>query len=92
MFNRMSAGSNSCFNSINTTRMNSNFIISLMSNLERCFQFIREVISELRKVVWPTREEATRLTVMVIVVAASVGVLLGIIDFAFSLLIRNVLI
>jgi len=56
------------------------------------FQFIREVISELRKVVWPTREEATRLTVMVIVVAASVGVLLGIIDFAFSLLIRNVLI
>lgn len=56
------------------------------------FQFIREVISELRKVVWPTREETTRLTVMVIFVAASVGILLGVIDFAFSLLIRKVLI
>ena len=56
------------------------------------FQFIREVVSELRKVVWPTREEATRLTVMVIVVAAAVGILLGIIDFGFALLIRKVLI
>ena len=56
------------------------------------FQFIREVISELKKVVWPTREEATRLTVMVIVVAATVGVLLGLIDFGFSLLVRKLLI
>ena len=56
------------------------------------FQFIREVISELKKVVWPTREEATRLTVMVIVVAAVVGILLGAIDIGFSLLVRKVLI
>jgi len=56
------------------------------------FQFIREVISELKKVVWPTREEATRLTIMVIVVAGVVGLLLGLIDIGFSLLIRNVLI
>ena len=56
------------------------------------FQFIREVVSELRKVVWPTREEATRLTIMVIVVAGAVGVLLGVIDIGFSLLVRKVLI
>lgn len=56
------------------------------------FQFIREVISELRKVVWPTREEATRLTVMVVVVAAVVGILLGATDIGFSLLVRKVLI
>ncbi|MBF8299432.1 MAG: preprotein translocase, SecE subunit [Dehalococcoidia bacterium] len=56
------------------------------------FQFIREVVSELRKVVWPTREEATRLTVMVIVVSCAVGIVLGIIDIGFSVLIRSVLI
>jgi preprotein translocase subunit SecE len=52
------------------------------------FALIREVISELRKVVWPTREEATRLTVMVIVVAGVVGILLGAIDILFATLIR----
>ncbi len=56
------------------------------------FQFFREVVSELRKVVWPTREEATRLTIMVIVVAGAIGALLGVIDIAFSFLIRSVLI
>ena len=56
------------------------------------FQFIREVVSELKKVVWPTREEATRLTIMVFVVAGTVGILLGVIDIGFSLLVRKVLI
>ncbi len=54
--------------------------------------FLSEVASELRKVVWPTREEATRLTVMVIVVAVTVGVALGLIDIGFASLVRGVLI
>ena len=47
-------------------------------------QIFRETISELRKVVWPTREQTTRLTILVIVVSAFVGVLLGAVDLGFG--------
>lgn len=52
-------------------------------------RFIQEVVAELRKVVWPTREEATRLTVMVLTVSIAVGVVLGVFDFGFSQAIRR---
>ncbi len=59
---------------------------------ERVSEFIREVRSELRKVVWPTRQEAINLTMIVIGVSAAVGVFLGLVDFtfaqAFALLLR----
>ncbi|HZT09258.1 MAG TPA: preprotein translocase subunit SecE [Chloroflexota bacterium] len=47
-------------------------------------QFLTEVRSELRKVVWPTRREATNLTVLVVGLSLAVGFLLGLIDYAFS--------
>ena len=53
--------------------------------------FVGEVISELRKVVWPSQEEATRLTVMVLVISISIGIALGVIDFGFSNLIQFIL-
>jgi preprotein translocase subunit SecE len=43
-----------------------------------------DVVSELRRVTWPTREETTRLTIMVIAVAAVIGTFLGLIDLAFT--------
>lgn len=52
------------------------------------FQFFRETIAELKKVVWPTREQATRLTVLVIVISLAIGVLLGLIDMAFGQIFR----
>ena len=44
-------------------------------------QFVRDSRIELRKVVWPTREETTRLTLVVIGVSVAVGVLLGGFDY-----------
>ncbi|MFH1003650.1 MAG: preprotein translocase subunit SecE [Chloroflexota bacterium] len=55
------------------------------------FTFISETIAELKKVVWLTRQEATYLTFLVLVVAAAVGVVLGVLDFAFSRLVDGVL-
>ena len=49
------------------------------------------MISELRKVSWPTREETTRLTVAVVVVAIVIGMLLGGIDVGFNWLVDNTL-
>jgi preprotein translocase subunit SecE len=42
------------------------------------------VFSELRKVTWPTREEATRLALLVLAVGISMGLLLGFVDMGFS--------
>ena len=46
--------------------------------------FVRELRSEIRKVVWPTRREAMNLTGVVIALAAGVGAFLGSIDFIFQ--------
>ena len=48
------------------------------------FRFFGEVFSELRKVSWPTRQEATRLTLMVIMLSATIGLFLGLIDMLFA--------
>ena len=50
-----------------------------------------EVVSELRRVTWPTREETTRLTIMVVAVAAAVGLFLGLIDLAFTRIMKLIL-
>jgi preprotein translocase subunit SecE len=47
-------------------------------------RFFSEVISELRRVTWPSRQETTRLTILVIMVSAFFGVVLGGIDWAFA--------
>lgn len=54
------------------------------------FAFIRDVIDELRKVVWPTRRDAIRLTIMVIAVCAAVGLFLGALDYGFAELVSKI--
>ena len=53
--------------------------------------FLAEALSELRRVTWPSREEIFRLTLIVISVAASVGVFLGLIDLVFARMFDSVL-
>lgn len=52
------------------------------------FGFFGEVWAELRRVTWPSRAEAQRLTVLVLVVSAAFGVFLGLADILFSELIQ----
>lgn len=46
--------------------------------------FLKEAKTELKKVSWPTREEAIRLTMVVIAVSLIVGFYIGAIDFIFT--------
>ena len=48
------------------------------------FSFFPEVIAELRKAHWPTRQETLRLSILVLVVCAIVGGILGALDLAFT--------
>lgn len=48
------------------------------------FRYFRETIGELRKVNWPTRQEATQLTMIVLVVVFLMSTFLGLLDFLFT--------
>ncbi len=48
---------------------------------------LREVRSEMKKVVWPTREETVRLTIVVVVLSAIISVVLFAADSLFQLMI-----
>ena len=45
---------------------------------------LRDTRSELRKVTWPTRQETTNLTLVVIALSIVLGVVLGGVDLAVS--------
>ena len=47
-------------------------------------RYIRETIGELKKVSWPTRQEATNLTIIVLIVTFTMSVILGGLDFIYS--------
>lgn len=49
------------------------------------FNFLKEVKEELGKVVWPTREQTVRYTILVVIVAAAVGLILGGLDYILTL-------
>lgn len=48
--------------------------------------FFKEVKEELAKVTWPSREQTIRYTVLVIIVAVSVGIFLGGLDYILTAL------
>ena len=47
-------------------------------------EFLVSTRAEMRKVTWPTREELTKATRMVIVLSVVLGVTIGIIDFVLQ--------
>ena len=54
-------------------------------------QIIIDVITELRKVVWPSRPDVIHLTVVVVIVTLILGAILGAIDIGFGWLIDEAL-
>jgi preprotein translocase subunit SecE len=57
----------------------------------RVQRYIRETVGELRKVNWPTRQEATNLTIIVLIVTFSMSIVLGLLDFIYTRLIAFIL-
>ena len=55
--------------------------------VQRIQRFWRETIGELRKVTWPTPEEAWKMTRLVLIVMIVMALVLGVLDLAFSRLI-----
>jgi preprotein translocase subunit SecE len=57
----------------------------------RVMQYFRETRAELRKVVWPTRDEAINLTVVVVVTIIAMSAFFGVIDYILTALFRFLL-
>jgi len=53
--------------------------------------FVRESITEFKKVQWPTKKQAARLTAIVIGVSLIVGIYVGVLDLGFKELLAQVL-
>ena len=53
--------------------------------------FLKEVRTELSKVVWPTRKQTMRLTVIVIAISVAVGFYIGALDILFITIVDSLL-
>jgi len=47
-------------------------------------EFIKEARVELKKVIWPTKKEAVRMTILILVVSVAVGAFIGGLDYGFT--------
>ena len=52
-------------------------------------QFIKEVRTELGKVIWPSREQTIKMTLAVIIMALFVAIALGAIDYGLTELLQK---
>jgi preprotein translocase subunit SecE len=66
-----------------TTRANKAVSKSTPEKRSR-FRFFADVVTELRKAHWPTRQEALRLSILVLAVCVVVGLILGALDLGFT--------
>ena len=56
----------------------------------RLFNYIGEIVNELKKVVWLTRREAAYLTGLVLIITIIAAIVLGALDFGFSQLVEKI--
>lgn len=59
--------------------------------INKVFKFLNEVVDELKKVTWPTRQEAIKMTFTVIAVSVVVAIFIGSLDFVLTQFISKIL-
>ncbi len=55
--------------------------------MNKVSSFLKEVQVELKKVTWPTRRQAVRLTTLVVGVSLMVGLYIGVLDYGLTKLV-----
>ncbi len=58
--------------------------------MEKITKFLKEVVSELRKVTWPSKDELIGSTWVTIVVSLIVAVFIGIVDRILTLIVHTI--
>jgi preprotein translocase subunit SecE len=70
-----------------TSKIEESFLTRMVEPIAR---YLRETRAELRKVSWPSREEAWNLTLIVLAATTSMALILGAGDFIFADIVRGV--
>ena len=70
-----------------TSKIEEGFLTRLVEPFAR---YLRETRAELRKVSWPSREEAWNLTLIVLAATTAMSLVLGAGDFVFQEVVRGV--
>lgn len=58
--------------------------------MEKTKKFLKEVVAELRKVTWPSKDELIGSTIVTIVVSCIVAVFIGIVDRILTLAVQAI--
>lgn len=53
--------------------------------------YLRDTLSELRQVTWPTRQETLKLTLTVIAISLGMAIYVGSLDFVFTNLLKSII-
>jgi preprotein translocase subunit SecE len=59
--------------------------------MDRLFAYLRQSRNELTKVVWPTRRNAIRLSIGVVIFSVVLALFIGLWDFLFTQLIQKII-
>jgi len=59
--------------------------------MQRLLQYFREVVQELKKVSWPTKEQTYNMTLLVVIVTVVAALYIGGLDYVFARLMSIVL-
>ncbi len=59
--------------------------------MNQVVSFLKQAQSELNQVVWPTREQTVRYTILVVIVTVAVGLFLGLLDYLLTLITNMVI-
>ncbi len=55
-------------------------------------KYLKEVKTELGKVIWPKKEQVIKLTLIVFIISGGIGLYVGILDFSFTKLLELLLV
>lgn len=55
-------------------------------------RYLKDTRAELRRVTWPTREEAKNLTLIIVTVTVVMAVFLGLLDYVFQIVAAGIII
>jgi preprotein translocase subunit SecE len=46
--------------------------------------YLQEVVREIKKISWPTREQTQNMTLLVVIASVTVGLYIGLLDYIFQ--------
>jgi len=59
--------------------------------MDKILDFLKDVRIELKRVTWPTKQQTTKLTFIVIIITLALAAFLGLLDFIFVQILERLL-